>query len=366
MVRPVSDYPVGDIVAYRSRQLHVTVLHRIVAITRGGRYIFRGDNNSWRDPERVTREQLIGALWFAMPGLGGRPRSCARRRRWRSWPASRPRFCSAERAHARTGAPRRAGRSRVAARADPLAHPRRRVLRALVIALLRWPPSPASRRRVEHAQPADGAGTVELPPVGLVLLRRQHDRGHLRPGHVTTGQPIFTRLAGPVQVQFAYTLRSLLADEVRGTAALSAVVSSPDGWMRKITLTPPAPFVWQRVAVAGSCTCGGWTAPCSRGERHGAPGRVVHADDRAPRPRSRHDRRAPFRGPAPQLPFTLTPLEPALCSRPRRPERCAPQSAAARAFHPASDGSVTSASRTSVSVGPAACGCPSRSRASSA
>ena len=72
LVRPASDYRVGDIVAYRSRQLHVTVLHRIVAVTADGRYIFRGDNNSWRDPERVTRAQLIGALWFAVPGMGGR------------------------------------------------------------------------------------------------------------------------------------------------------------------------------------------------------------------------------------------------------------------------------------------------------
>src|SRR6476646_10021557 len=49
LVRPVGAYHVGDIAAYRSRTLHRTVLHRIVAVTRHG-YIFKGDNNSWRDP----------------------------------------------------------------------------------------------------------------------------------------------------------------------------------------------------------------------------------------------------------------------------------------------------------------------------
>ena len=92
LVRPVSDYRVGDIVAYRSRQLHVTVLHRIVAVTADGRYIFRGDNNSWRDPERVTRAQLIGALWFAVPGMGGGLEQLRSPTRWPSWPASPPCF----------------------------------------------------------------------------------------------------------------------------------------------------------------------------------------------------------------------------------------------------------------------------------
>src|SRR6476660_3068751 len=49
LVRPASAYHVGDIAAYHSRTLHVTVLHRIVAVTPHW-YVFKGDNNSWRDP----------------------------------------------------------------------------------------------------------------------------------------------------------------------------------------------------------------------------------------------------------------------------------------------------------------------------
>jgi signal peptidase I len=63
------DYRVGDVVAYRSRILHRVVLHRIVAI-HGGRYTFKGDNNTWLDPETPTRGALIAKLWLRVPRAG--------------------------------------------------------------------------------------------------------------------------------------------------------------------------------------------------------------------------------------------------------------------------------------------------------
>ncbi|MGZ4330749.1 MAG: signal peptidase I, partial [Solirubrobacteraceae bacterium] len=48
LVRPADQYRVGQVVAYHSTLLHVTVLHRIVA-HRGGRYFFKGDNNNFID-----------------------------------------------------------------------------------------------------------------------------------------------------------------------------------------------------------------------------------------------------------------------------------------------------------------------------
>src|SRR5205085_6293445 len=74
IVRPDGVYRVGDIVAYRSRSLHVVVLHRIIAV-KGGGYVFRGDNNSWPDPGPVARSQLVGKLWVLAPGVGGDLRS---------------------------------------------------------------------------------------------------------------------------------------------------------------------------------------------------------------------------------------------------------------------------------------------------
>ena len=70
LVRPADQYRVGQVVAYHSTLLHVTVLHRIVA-HRGGRYFFKGDNNNFIDPTHPTRNELIGALWLRVPH-GGR------------------------------------------------------------------------------------------------------------------------------------------------------------------------------------------------------------------------------------------------------------------------------------------------------
>jgi len=69
VVHPVSEYRVGDITAYNNRMLHTVVLHRIVAID-GGRYTFKGDNNSWLDQERPVRSQLIGVLVLRIPHGG--------------------------------------------------------------------------------------------------------------------------------------------------------------------------------------------------------------------------------------------------------------------------------------------------------
>jgi signal peptidase I len=68
-VRPSSSYRVGDVVAYRSALLHRVVLHRVVAV-RGARYTFKGDNNSFFDPERPAASAFIGKRWFSIPAVG--------------------------------------------------------------------------------------------------------------------------------------------------------------------------------------------------------------------------------------------------------------------------------------------------------
>ena len=69
VLRTAQRYRVGDVVAYRSHMLHRVVLHRIVAI-HGGRYTFKGDNNTWLDPEQPSRADLVGKKWFAVPRAG--------------------------------------------------------------------------------------------------------------------------------------------------------------------------------------------------------------------------------------------------------------------------------------------------------
>ncbi len=66
LLRPSDHYRLGDVVAYRSHFLHRVVLHRIVKISHG-HYTFKGDNNSWTDPEQPTRRDLIGKQWLQLP-----------------------------------------------------------------------------------------------------------------------------------------------------------------------------------------------------------------------------------------------------------------------------------------------------------
>jgi signal peptidase I len=70
LVRPATSYRVGDVVAYRATGLRTAALHRIVAVE-GDRYVFQGDNNSWLDPERPKRSELVGKEFVRIPG-GGR------------------------------------------------------------------------------------------------------------------------------------------------------------------------------------------------------------------------------------------------------------------------------------------------------
>ena len=68
-LRPQAHYRVGEVVGYRSALIHRVVLHRIIAI-HGDRYAFKGDNNSFVDPEQPTRSQLVGRLWVHLPSAG--------------------------------------------------------------------------------------------------------------------------------------------------------------------------------------------------------------------------------------------------------------------------------------------------------
>lgn len=70
LVRDAREYRVGDAVAYHSQLLNVTAFHRIVAITPDGHYTFKGDNNSWLDPDHPTAEVILGKEWIHIPGGG--------------------------------------------------------------------------------------------------------------------------------------------------------------------------------------------------------------------------------------------------------------------------------------------------------
>lgn len=64
-----STYSVGQVVAYRNHDLRAVVMHRIVALD-GDRYVFKGDNNDFRDQYHATRNDLVGRESLYWPGAG--------------------------------------------------------------------------------------------------------------------------------------------------------------------------------------------------------------------------------------------------------------------------------------------------------
>jgi signal peptidase I len=69
LLRPSNSYRAGDVVAYHSELLKTVVMHRIVAVD-AGRYTFKGDHNSWLDPDQPTQDHLIGTLAVHIPQGG--------------------------------------------------------------------------------------------------------------------------------------------------------------------------------------------------------------------------------------------------------------------------------------------------------
>ena len=362
LVRPASAYHVGDIAAYHSRTLHVTVLHRIVAVTPHW-YIFKGDNNSWRDPEHVTRAQIIGKLWVLAPTLGmrmaqvrspvviatlagiavvllfggaGVHRSRRRRRRGPEpkWRVKQPKWLP-EQPATQSGAIGSSGAVALAAIA---------LAACLGVSVLAWT-APARRTVPEHVgYRQSGAFAYAATTIPGAVYRT---------GHATTGQPIFARLAGPVQAQFAYALDAPAVRGLSGTAAMDIVLASQNGWARTVPLEAPTAFTGTHVALAGIVhlrrlerllerVAAATAQPGASFTLTLVPDVHVHGTIAG------HPFTAAY---SPQLPFTLTPYElaPVLPGAPQGtvppPARLAP------VFHPGANGSVAAATTVAQSIG---------------
>jgi signal peptidase I len=247
LVRPASEYRVGDVVAYRSTVLHNIVLHRIIRRD-GDRYVFQGDNNNFVDPIHPRRAELVGRLWVRVPHGGtvlGWVQSplvaallCGGVGLLLLWPAGKRRRRGRHRGDQRSrprGAPAVTGRStRVSADA-------RLVLTGLaavaivclgvgVVAWTRPTTSPVTKK-IAYTQKVRFSYRADAP-AGAVYPR----------GSVTTGDPIFLRLVHQVRVKIAYRLASAAPSKLSGTQEVRVRLTSPTGWTRTTRLQPPTPF----------------------------------------------------------------------------------------------------------------------------
>jgi signal peptidase I len=243
VIRSADRYAVGDVAAYRSHVLNTDVMHRIVAID-DGRYTFKGDHNSWLDPEQPTRSQLIGRLAVRVPqggvwfkrltspaalagfallvlGVGGTAAVQTRRQRKR-----------------RGTVPRHAARTRSTPTLTGLPEPLRIAattsaavgVLALGIGALAWTGPLTSIATVKQAstRSVTFSYTAAVP------------RSPAYAGTTATSpDPIFRKLANAVDVHVTY-------QGGPGTITINGELSAPSGWHATLPLAPATTFTGGR------------------------------------------------------------------------------------------------------------------------
>ena len=251
VVRAQVSYEPGDAVLYEDPELGANVLHRIVRVE-DGRYVLKGDNNSFLDGTRPDESQIVGKLWTSVPQAGlvaewvREPRHAALlvglttllalgsgagfglSRRRRRPTASLPTASS-------SGPPRGEGQPVLVALAAL-------VVVSILLCLLAFARPTVRADVVAEAYAHQGA---------IDYSARVARNAAYPEGRVTTGQPVFLRLVERLQVEFRYRLEARGEVSARGRIALDARLADGRGWSRTLPLALERPFSGVEATVAG-------------------------------------------------------------------------------------------------------------------
>lgn len=248
LVRRSEAYRPGDVVLYDSRELGAKVLHRIVRVE-GSRFVLKGDNNDFIDPERPGGDRIVGKLWVAVPAVG----------RLTGW-LREPRHAAllvglvtllalgggagagAAVRRSGPGLPRPRPRSRSQLDQRVLAGAAAAVAALVALGVVAFTRAPVRELTVEGAYAHQGRFSYEA----------NVPRSPVYPdGRVTTGEPVFLRLVPRLRVAFDYGLEAAAA-RTRGTIALDARLSDGRGWSRVVPLASERRFTGSAASVRGS------------------------------------------------------------------------------------------------------------------
>ncbi|RBY92528.1 signal peptidase I [Blastococcus sp. TF02A-30] len=253
ILRPAATYGMGDVVAYDSAQLGTTVMHRIIDRD-DHRFVTRGDNNSWIDPDEPTSDEILGELWFSIP-QGGKALAAMRS----PWVLAvvalavttlvsagrRPRGRhSAGHAHRRPGLrlPRLHRRAASPApRASGLSAPLRARARQLALGSAVAAVLAAGAGAATFVLPAAAAsaGSVDVVQQGAYGYTATAAPSTTYPtGALGTGDPVYTRLVEDLTVSFEDVVTGA---DVAGTVRLDVAIEAPDGWTAPVTSGTAAP-----------------------------------------------------------------------------------------------------------------------------
>ncbi len=253
LVRKASSYRVGEVVAYHSRTLGRIVLHRIIGV-HDGRYVFKGDANTFTDPGDVQSSDLIGRYWFKVGGAA--PVLTWVQRPWHAALIAGVLglllFGGGAGNAVRTRRRRRPARAPAAPRAPGVsAH----VWQPLVLIGLTGLVAFATLGLIARSLPT----TRQVPTDHLYGQTGRFSYGTRVPvsaayptGRVSSGEAVFTRLVQRLDVGFAWRFDSARPHIVHGTASLALDVSDGGGWTRRIELAPSTPFAGNTLNLTGT------------------------------------------------------------------------------------------------------------------
>ena len=295
LARSADDYDVGDIIAYRSDLLDVTVMHRV--IERGpGIFTTQGDNNPWIDEYQPTRDDVLGVPFTHIPKAGtyliwaSRPINAAlllcvgslisfgglfvirKRRRMRGPDGARRKaeptgplselriFLRSQRmflSSLRSSASEEENTGPESTRAPPGTSDRKNRFEMLLIGLvaglvpilllgafaLTQPKTQSETTRSIYQQSSEFAYSANVSP----------DPVYIEPP-LMTGEPIFRRLVDSFDVYFDYEFSAVVPHFMSGTGQLVMEVSEESGWKRAFALGPETEFDGNELRLGAQST----------------------------------------------------------------------------------------------------------------
>jgi len=348
VARRHAHYAIGDAVVYHNADLNRNVLHRIVERD-GSRFVFKGDHNDFVDPTHPRQSDLVGTLWFTVPGVG-------RFVEWLRVPLHAAALAALA-ALLALGGGRRGRRLRSTMRVGGLARRAGALRRDLpgASAPVAW----VAAALVASLMLGIVAFTRDSAPAAASGAWKQHGtfsyaapapRGPVYPaGRLGTGDAVFLRLVPAIDLRFDYRLQAPLADRLAGTAGLQLTLRGANGWESSMQLAPSKRFRGDHVVVHGRLQLARLRSLISSVERltgTTSPGYTVTVQPRiAVRGDVVGDRVSTTF--APSLTFALDELHLQL----QQPTAAVPGAAPSDGLHPTQTAVVTG-QRAGVSVGP--------------
>jgi signal peptidase I len=251
IVRTAASYAIGDIVTYRHPTIGM-VIHRIVGRD-GGRFVIKGDHNSWLDGYRPDQAEIVGKLWLHIPMIGKAIESVRTPRNLALVAGLIGALIMAS--VVTTGGDKKQSRQAQGQASRPAASfmsgdERSQAFLttfgslALVALLLGFfaftrPIARTVSDDLAYQQTGAFSYTAAAPP------------GVYDAPAVSTGEPIFRRLATSVKISFAYHFLAEQPAAIHGTYRLVAVLSDADGWKRTFALQPRTAFSGGAFTAAG-------------------------------------------------------------------------------------------------------------------